>query len=179
MAAHRGICMALAILSATVFLILIVCGFALLGNIVAPQQQQHNVFVDGLHIGGRVRMAAIENGMNGFDLTDREDRAKTYLRRIIALTGGARTSNYCVLVVGKTRFLVYDTSVVRLRDVTDPILEHEKTCFYLPHQDMPPEERIATLLLQLKSNPELFDGWIVKRASFKADGRVFRFRGVQ
>jgi hypothetical protein len=35
---------------------------------------------------------------------------------------------------------------------------------------MPPRERIATALLQLKNNPALFDGWVVKRDVFKADG---------
>jgi hypothetical protein len=119
-----------------------------------------------------------ENSLDGVNLMDREDRAETYLLRIIALTGATQMSNYCVLDAGKTRFHVYDRDVVRLRDVTDPTCAHEQTCFYLAHQDMPAAERIATALLQLKNNPALFDGWVVKRAAFKADGQVFSFRRV-
>ena len=170
--------MVLTILIVTASLILIVYRFVLLGNIAAPQQQEHNVFVDGLHIWG-AGMVAIEYGLNGgVDFTDREDRAETYLRRIIALTGATQMRDYCVLDVGKTRFYVYDKYVVRLRDVADPTCTHDETCFYLANQDMPAGERIATALLQLKSNPGLFDGWVVKKASFKADGHVFSFRRV-
>jgi len=65
---------------------------------------------------------------------------------------------------------VHGTYVVRVRNVTDPTCTQEHTCFYLPKQEMPPGERIATALLQLKNNPALFDGWVVKRDVFKADG---------
>jgi hypothetical protein len=197
--------MALAILSVAVFLVLIVCRFVLTGlrhrplirQIGAPQQRENNVFE------GRLGMAVIANNrfeksLDGVDLMDREDRAETYLRRIIALTGATQMSNYCVLDAGKTRFHVYDRNVVRLRHVTDPksgkgqgvasrLLQRisrwtcapEQTCFNLAHQDMPAAERIATALLQLKNNPELFDSWVDKRAAFKADGHVFSFSRVQ
>jgi hypothetical protein len=178
--------MVLAILSVAVFLVLIVCRFVLTGlrrrplirQIGAPQQRENNVFE------GRVGMVVIANNrfersLDGVDLMDREDRAETYLRRIIALTGATQMSNYCVLDAGKTRFHVYDRNVERLRDLTDPTCAPEQTCFYLAHQDMPAAERIATALLQLKNNPELFDSWVDKRAAFKADGHVFSFSRVQ
>jgi hypothetical protein len=39
---------------------------------------------------------------------------------------------------------------------------------------MAAEEQIATVLLQLKNNPWLFDSWAVKRElAFKADGQMF------
>ena len=39
---------------------------------------------------------------------------------------------------------------------------------------MPKAEEIATALLQLKSNPWLFDSWAIERElAFKADGQAF------
>ena len=39
---------------------------------------------------------------------------------------------------------------------------------------MPREEEIATVLLQLKNNPALFDKWVIRNGlAFKADGQVF------
>ena len=35
-------------------------------------------------------------------------------------------------------------------------------------------ERIATVLLQLRNNPELFEKWVKKETAFKADGQPFR-----
>ena len=117
-------------------------------------------------------MGALENGLD-VELSDREDRAEAFLRRIITLTGAKQLRDCCVLDVGKTRFSVYVASVGRLRDVTDPTCTHERTCFYVADQEMPVGERIATALLQLKNNPALFDGWLVKRNVLKADGQVF------
>jgi len=166
--------MAVDILCLTAFVVLLLCRFVLAHNIAAPPRQKHNVFVQGQHVLGRFRMGNFENVLNSFELSDREDRAETYLRRVITLTGAKQMRNSCVLDVGKTRFHVYVASVSRLRDVTDPICTYECTCFYVADQDMPVGEKIATVLLQLKSNPALFDGWLVKRNVFKADGNVFR-----
>jgi hypothetical protein len=78
------------------------------------------------------------------------------------------------LEVGKTRFEVRDRWVSRLRDVTDPNCMYDETCFYSAHKDMPKAEQIATVLLQLKNNPELFDSWAAKNnTAFKADGQIF------
>jgi hypothetical protein len=201
--------MALAILSVTVFLVLIVCSFVLTGlrhrrrEIAALQQRHNNIFPHAQQIFGEAGTAVIvdngfENGSDRVDPIGGEERAEIYLRRIVALTGATQMSNYCVLEAGKTRFHVYDRNVVRLRHVTDPksgkgqgvasrLLQRisrwtcapEQTCFHLAHQDMPAAERIATALLQLKNNPELFDSWVDKRAAFKADGHVFSFSRVQ
>lgn len=129
--------MAVAIVSAVVFLLLIVWRFAL--NVV--------------------------------DQKNPEDRAQAYLRRVIALTGATRTSECCVLDVGNTRFCAHPSYVIRLRDESDS--RYALTCFYVADQEMPPEERIATALLHLKSNPALFDGWTARQRVYKADGQVF------
>lgn len=110
---------------------------------------------------------------------DQEDRAETYLRRVVRVTGAEQISDQCCFLdVGQTRFYVHDTYVVRVRDV-NPTCTQDETCFYLVHEGMPAAEKIATALLQLKNNPALFDGWVAKRAAFKADGHVFSFCHVQ
>ena len=43
----------------------------------------------------------------------------------------------------------------------------------LAHKEMPKAEQIATLLLQLRNNPALFDRWAAQSGAFKADGQVF------
>jgi hypothetical protein len=102
------------------------------------------------------------------------DRAKTYLCRIVALTGATQMGNGYVLDVGKMRFHVRDRYVRRLRDMTDPECAYEETCFYPVHKGMPKAEEIATALLQLTNNPALFDKWAVQNGlAFKADGQVF------
>jgi hypothetical protein len=116
-----------------------------------------------------------ENGLDavpdGVWLSDGRSRAKTYLRRVAALTGATQADNR---YVGKTRFYVRDRCVGRLRDSTNPECGYEETCFYSVHKGMPREEEIATVLLQLKSNPALFDKWIIQNGlAFKADGQVF------
>lgn len=117
---------------------------------------------------------------NGFDtvsdgvcLSDARRRAQAYLRRIVALTGATRTVNRCILDVGKTRFQVRDRYVRRLRDSANPDRGYDQTCFYSVHKGMPREEEIATVLLQLKNNPALFDKWVAQNGAFKADGQVF------
>ncbi len=169
------------------FLALIVWRFVFAGlqrrplaRLIAPQQQRHNnLLEEGLHIsdpGGGV--AAIEgnrfaNSSDDLDPLDRKVRAKTYLRRIAALTGATQTGNTYVMDVGKMRFRVRDRYVSRLRDVTDPECTLEETCFYSVHKGMPKAEEIATALLQLMNNPTLFDRWAAQSGACKADGQAF------
>jgi hypothetical protein len=113
-------------------------------------------------------------GSYRINLIEAESRAQTYLRRIIALTGATQKGHSFVLDVGVTRFQVCDRYVRRLRDVSDPKCVYEETCFYSGFQGMPKGEQIATALLQLWTNPELFDRWSQQRdLAIKADGQVF------
>ena len=179
--------MAPAILSMIAFLALIVWRFVFAGpprrpwaRAFAPQQQRYNdALEERPHISDHGDVAAIagnrfENSADDLDPLDRKDRAKTYLRRIVALTGATQMDDAYVLDVGKMRFHVRDRYVMRLRDMTDPECAYEETCFYPVHQGMPKAEGIATALLQLANNPALFDKWAVQNGlAFKADGRVF------
>ena len=148
-------------------------------EIAAPQQQHTNILDQGLHILGLAGVAIIPD--NRFDnVSDEEhpitpkDRAKTYLCRIVALTGATRMGNCYVLDVGTTRFHVRNGYIRRLRVAADPKSAYEETCFYPVHNGMPKAEEIATALLQLANNPALFDKWAVRNGlAFKADGQVF------
>jgi hypothetical protein len=153
----------------------------LLVRTTAPHQQRHNnVLEEGLDISNPGGVAVIsanrfENSSNGLDPLDQKDRAKTYLRRIVALTGATQIDDAYVMDIGKMRFQVRDRYVGRLRDVTDPECAYEETCFYPVHKGMPKAEEIATALLQLTNNPALFDKWAVQNGlAFKADGQVFK-----
>ena len=111
------------------------------------------------------------NATNAVHAIKREDRAKAYLRRIVALTGARQMGNSYVLDVGTTRFNVRDRYVGRLRETADPKCAYAETCYYSAHREMPKAEQIATALLQLNSNPALFDKWITQSGLlFKADG---------
>jgi hypothetical protein len=104
----------------------------------------------------------------------RQQPAETYLHRIVALTGATRSGNYYVLHAGKAQFHVRDRNVKRIPDGADPAWARWETCFHPAHQHMTAEEQIASVLLQLKSNPSLFDSWTTKRElAFKADGQMF------
>lgn len=106
--------------------------------------------------------------------SDRNLRAKTYLLRIVALTGGRQTDAGYLLDVGETRFYVRDRYVRRMRDATNPECGYDETCFYCLNRAMPRAEEIASALLQLKNNPSLFDKWARENGlAFKADGEVF------
>jgi hypothetical protein len=169
------------------FLALIAWRFAFTGlrrsplvRTIAPQQQRHNnLLEEGLYISDPGGVAVIpgnrfENTSDGLDPLDRKDRAKTYLRHIVALTGATQVDDAYLLHVGKMRFHVRDRYVRRLRDITDPECAYEETCFYPVHKGMPKAEEIATALLQLTNNPALFDKWAVQNGlAFKADGQVF------
>lgn len=145
----------------------------------APREQQNNVLEQCLPVleqaeAGVIAEDRFGNGSDDIDLIDQKGRAKTYLRRIVALTGAAKMSDVYVLDVGKTRFHVRERYVRRLQDVTDPKCGYEETCFYPVHKGMPKAEEITTALLQLTNNPALFDKWAVQNGlAFKADGQVF------
>ena len=181
-----GTCMSPANLSIVAFLALIVWKFVFAGlqrrflvRAIAPQQQRHhNVLEEALHISDPGGVAVIagnrfENSSDGLDSLDRKDHAKTYLRRIVALTGATQMDDAYVLDVGQMRFHVRDRYVRRLRDLTDPGCAYEETCFYPVHISMPKAEEIATALLQLTNNPGLFDCWAAQSGAFKADGQAF------
>src|SRR5467141_4104883 len=147
---------------------------------IAPQLQRHNnLLEEGLHISDPGGVAVIagnlfDNSSDGQDPLDPKDRAKAYLRRIVALTGATQMGDDYVLDVGTARFYVSYRYVRRLRDAADPKCAYEETCFYPVHKGMPKAEEIATALLQLANNPALFDKWAVQNGlAFKADGQVF------
>ena len=179
--------MAPVILSVIAILALIVWRFVFAGShrkplvrAIARQRQRHsNLLEEGLHIselGGVAVMAdgPLENSSDNLHRLDPKDRAKSYLRRIAALTGATQVDDVYVLDVGKMRFRVRDRHVSRLRDITDPGCALEETCFYPVHRGMPKAEEIATALLQLMSNPALFDRWAAQSGAYKADGQAFR-----
>jgi hypothetical protein len=145
----------------------------------APQSRNNNFLRQGLNILERTATAVIaadrfERSSDGANPLDRKDRAETYLRRIVTLTGATQMGNGYVLEVGRTTFHVHDRYVRRLRDLIDPKSAYEETCFYPVHKGMPKAEEIATALLQLTNNPGLFDKWAVQNGlAFKADGQVF------
>jgi hypothetical protein len=150
---------------------------------IAASQPQHNTFLKLVFNLERAGMPAItanclENGSADIGALDRKDRARTYLRRIVALTGATQMGNAYELTVGNTRFHVLYRYVRRLRDLTDPQGAYEETCFYPAKKEMPKSEQIATALLQLKNNPALFDKWAAQNGAFKADGQAFRRRAL-
>ncbi len=182
-----GTCMSPANLSVIALLALIEWRFVFAGlrcrpwvRAISPQQQRHNnLLEEDLRISDPRGVAVIagnrfENNSDGLGSFDRKDRAKRYLRRIVALTGATQMDDAYVLDVGQMRFHVRDRYVRRLRDLTDPGCAYEETCFYPVHISMPKAEEIATALLQLTNNPALFDKWAVQNGlAFKADGQVF------
>src|SRR5258708_3825306 len=160
----QGTCMVATTLSLIAFFALIAWRFVFTGlrrrplarEIAAPQQQHTNVLEQGLHILDLARVAVIpdyrfENGSDGVRPIAPKDRAKTYLRRIVALTGATQIGNSYGINVSTTRFHVRDRYVTRMRDVTDPKCAYEETCFYSADKSMPKAEQIAAALLQLKN----------------------------
>jgi hypothetical protein len=145
----------------------------------APEREHNSILGHCLHILGRAGPAAAagnhaENGPDRGGSDAGEQSAETYLRRIVALTGATQMGNSYVLNVGKARFHVRDRNVKRIPDGADPTWARWETCFHPAHQDMAEAEQIATVLLQLKNNPWLFDSWAMKRElAFKADGQMF------
>ena len=162
--------MAPVILFVIVFLTIIVWRLvftSLHGPLVREAAAPEQILEQGLHILGK-------NDSDGGNCNAGEQPAETYLERIVALTGATQRGSSYILTVGKTRFHVRDRNVKRIPDGADPTWARWETCFHPAHQDMTAEEQIATVLLQLKSNPWLFDSWAVKRElAFKANGQIF------
>jgi hypothetical protein len=162
--------MAPVILFVIVFLTIIVWRLvftSLHGPLVREAAAPEQILEQGLHILGK-------NDSDGGNCNAGEQPAETYLHRIVALTGATQRGSSYILNVGKTRFHVRDRNVKRMPDGADPTGARWETCFHPAHQDMAAEEQIATVLLQLKSNPWLFESWAVKRElAFKANGQMF------
>lgn len=122
----------------------------------------------------RIAQAGLHMASDEIRQSDRSRRARTYLRRIAALTGATQTDEAYILDVGKTRFYVRDRYVRRLRDATNPECGYDETCFYCFNRTIPRAEEIASVLLQLKNDPHLFDKWARQHGlAFKANGEVF------
>jgi hypothetical protein len=97
-------------------------------------------------------------------------RAAKYLKRIAALTGAKQVCGECYrLTVGRMHFLV-DPKFVH-------VMSHhsESTCFCVAADpDLPSAEVVASALLQLKNNTELFEKWREwPTQTFKANGKMF------
>src|SRR5258708_10938383 len=135
----------------------------------------------GARRGGRLRPTARPSAPRSNRLAMRTkiiwtpaERAAEYLKRVAALTGAeqVRADSYW-LRVGRRNFFV-DSKFVRL------ISHHGKsTCFSVATDpDMPSAEVSASALLQLKSNPRLFNkGRKRPGNTFKANGKKFRGAG--
>ena len=98
---------------------------SLVRQTAAPEQQHNNILEQGLHFLGRAGVAVVagnhfENGSARENSNAGEQRAETYLRRIVALTGARQMDNSYVLDVGKARFHVRDGYVKRIPDGADP-----------------------------------------------------------
>jgi hypothetical protein len=178
--------MAPAILSVITFLALFLWRFVFSGQQLrpvvrkagVPRQQDHRCIEHGLHIFERAGVVMVSGSPFDHASADpgpagRKDRPKTYLLRIVALTGATQMGNGYDLNVGTTRFHVRDRYVGRLRDVNNPKAAYEETCFYSAEKNIPKAEQIATALLQLKNNPALFDRWAAQTGAIKADGQAF------
>jgi len=174
------------------FLVLIIWGLVLPGLLrrssareTAKRNWPHNNFLER-HFHSTDRLGAVltqvnrsEDAPNGAPASKREDRAKSYLRRIVALTGATQTGNKYVLDVGTARFTVREGYIGRVRDTTDPMSIYRETCFYFALREVPKAEQIAAALLQLKNNPALFDKWVAQSGLlFKADGTKVQPRPV-
>jgi hypothetical protein len=122
---------------------------------------------------GAVANNILQNAWKGVHTGSKKERAERYLLRIVAITGAAPMGNGYVLDVGTTRFHVREGHVGRQRDMTDPGCALVETCFYLAQQSIPKAEQIATVLLQVASNPALFDKWAAQSGAFRADGQPF------
>jgi hypothetical protein len=137
----------------------------------APPNHAYDFYPSAFSLFGRNPLG---NGSSAASRITKEERARAYLQRILAVTGATQVDNSYVLNVGKVQFQIRDRFVRRLHNPKDPRAGFEETCFYLVHSGMPKAEEIATALLQLSNNPALFDKWALQNGvAFKADGRVF------
>jgi len=97
--------------------------------------------------------------------------AAKYLKHIAALTGAEQVcGDTYSLGAGRRHFLV-TSKFVRLLS-----RRGRSTCFSVAtDSDIPSAEVIASVLLQLKSNPKLFRKWRKQPGcTFKANGKRFR-----
>ena len=184
---HRGICMPDVMLLVVMILALMLWRsiFAVrhwrngLREAAGPHPHHDNALQRRFRIleracGGVIAENGFDTGSDEVCLSDEGSRAKTYLRRIVALTGARRMGSRYILHVGKTIFHARDRYVWRLPNSTNSQSGYNETCFYSAQKGMPREEEIATVLLQLKNNPALFDKWVIRNGlAFKADGQVF------
>jgi hypothetical protein len=170
-------------------LLVMILALMLWRSVLAAMHQRDVLGETGLHHGNASRrrfriseragarvspQEGVHMGSHEIRPSDRNLRAKTYLLRIVALTGGRQTDAGYLLDVGETRFYVRDRYVRRMRDATNPECGYDETCFYCLNRAMPRAEEIASALLQLKNNPSLFDKWARENGlAFKADGEVF------
>jgi hypothetical protein len=111
----------------------------------------------------------------GVDFTTASKRAQAYLRRVAILTRAEKIAGYYVLEIGDSKFYVNDRQIARSRRGIPSSILRKQTCFYIPQQGMPAEEKIATALLHLKNNPALFDSWARQTGSYKANGEMFNW----
>jgi hypothetical protein len=132
------------------------------GGSAAVQQRRKRLLQNGLHVLDNCLLAT---------LLDRQERADTYLRRIVALCSAEQMSDGYVIDVGTARFIVSERHVTRLRSESE--LASEETCFYSLRSDIPRTEEIASALIQLRNNPALFDRWAAQCGAVKADGQPF------
>jgi hypothetical protein len=145
----------------------------------AQQARDDSVFKQFLLISVRSSMDlfsgnGLENPPESASPGTRKERAERYLARVVALTGASQMGNGYVLDVGATRFHVREGYVGQMQDLNDPKCAYKETCFYSTCREIPKAEQIAAALLQLASNPALFDKWVVQDGRmFKADGQVF------
>jgi hypothetical protein len=99
------------------------------------------------------------------------ERAARYLKRIVALTGAKQVHGKSYMIaVARKHFLVNSKFVHLLAG------RGKSTCFSLAGDlDTPSVEIVASVLLQLKSNPKLFKKWRKRPGcAFKASGKLFR-----
>ncbi len=98
-------------------------------------------------------------------------RAAKYLKRLAALTGAKQVCGESYrLTAGRMHFLVDSKFVCAISS------RSESTCFSVAADpDMPSAEVVASVLLQLKNNPRLFEKWRQLRGyTFKANGKMLR-----
>ena len=102
-------------------------------------------------------------------------RAAKYLRRIARITGAKQVPGGGYWLRAGRRSFQVDSEFVCLIS-----RRHESTCFSAAtYPDMLNSEVVASALLQLKSNPKLFQKWRTRPGyMFKADGEIFLGKGL-
>jgi hypothetical protein len=121
----------------------------------------------------RLWAAFVRYSTSGLYFTSGPERAQAYLSRVVALTGARKIDGYYLLEANGTRFYITDRQIARTSKSIRSRVPDRQTCFLIPDQSMPIEEKIASALLQLKSNPALFDCWARQCGPFKANGELF------